>query len=119
MFKSSLIIINQRLTEFTLKMLLFFKRFYLFLQRGEGKEKEGEKLQCVIASRAPPTGDLASNTGMCCDWELNQRPFGLQASAQSTELHQPRQKIVTFIDDGFLIFFLAKCLTLASEPDLK
>ena len=26
---------------------------------------------------------------MCPDWELNQRPFGSQACAQSTELHQP------------------------------
>ena len=26
--------------------------------------------------------------GMYPDWELNQRPFGLQAGTQSTELHQ-------------------------------
>ena len=37
----------------------------------------------------PPTGDLAHNPGMCPDWELNPRPFGLQASTQSTEPHQP------------------------------
>ena len=37
----------------------------------------------------PLTGDLAHNPGMCPDWESNQWPFGLQASAQSTELHQP------------------------------
>ena len=36
-----------------------------------------------------PTGDVAPNPGMCPDWELNQRPFSLQAGAQSTEPHQP------------------------------
>ena len=42
----------------------------------------------MVASRAPPTGDLACNPGVCPDWESNQRPFGSQASAQSTEPHQ-------------------------------
>ena len=28
---------------------------------------------------------------MCPDWESNRRPSGLQASAQSTEPHQPVQ----------------------------
>ena len=37
----------------------------------------------------PPTGDLACNPGIYPDWELNQQPFGLQASIQSTEPHQP------------------------------
>ena len=36
----------------------------------------------------PPTGDLARNPGICPDWESNQRPFGPQAGAQSTEPHQ-------------------------------
>ena len=67
---------------------------YLFLERREGREKEGEKHQCVAASWVPPTGDLAWNPGMCPDWELNQRPFGSQANAQSTELHQPGQETV-------------------------
>ena len=48
-----------------------------------------EKQQCVGASCASPTGDLACNPGMCPDWELNQQPFGSQASAQSSEPHQP------------------------------
>ena len=43
----------------------------------------------MTASHAPPTGDLICNPGLCPDWELNQRPFGLQASTQSTEQHQP------------------------------
>ena len=36
-----------------------------------------------------PSGDLAYNLGMRADWKLNRRPFGLQASTQSTEPHQP------------------------------
>ena len=39
---------------------IFFKDFiYLFLERG----REGEN-QCVVASCAPPTGDLARNPGV-------------------------------------------------------
>ena len=38
---------------------------YLFLERGEGKEKEGENHQCVVVSRASPTGDLAHNPSTC------------------------------------------------------
>ena len=49
----------------------------------------GEKHLCVVASQAPPIGDLAHNPGMCPDWELNWRPFCSQAGAQSTEPHQP------------------------------
>ena len=52
-------------------------------------EREGEKHQCVVAPHVSPTGDLVCNTGMCPNWEPNQQPFGLQARAQSTELHQP------------------------------
>ena len=43
----------------------------------------------MVASCAPPTGDLACNPGMCPDWDLNQRPFASQSSAQSTESCQP------------------------------
>ena len=43
--------------------MTFFKDFIylLFLERGEGRGKEGEKHQCVVDSRATPTGDLARN----------------------------------------------------------
>ena len=69
----------------------FLKRFYLFIfrERGRKGEREGEKHQCVIASHTPLTWDLACNPGMCPDWESNWQPFGSQAHAQSTELHQP------------------------------
>ena len=77
---------------FFLKVLFI----YLFRERGREGEREGEKHRCVVASHwsgninhAAPTGDLACNPGMCPDWESNQRPFGLQAGIQSTELRQP------------------------------
>ena len=72
----------------------FLKRFYLFILREKGREgeREGEKHQCVVASHASPTGNLACSPGMCPDWELNQQPFGSWAHTQSTELHQPGHK---------------------------
>ena len=47
---------------------------YLIIFRAKGREGErkGEKHQCVVASRIPPTGDLAHNPDVCPDWELNQ-----------------------------------------------
>ena len=51
-------------------MYYFLKDFiYLFLEIGEGKAKEGEKNQCVVAAWVPPTADPACNPGMCPDWE--------------------------------------------------
>ena len=75
----------------------FFKKdfIYLFLERGEGREKEREKniivqeKHSLVASHTPPNGDLAHNLGMCPHWEKNQPPFGSQARVQSTEPHQP------------------------------
>ena len=67
----------------------FFKILFncLFLEGMEG-EREGEKHQCMVASHAPPTGDLACHPGMWPYWESNQQPFGSQACAQAIELHQ-------------------------------
>ena len=59
---------------------LLFKKYifysFIFRKRGREREREGEKHQCVAASRAPPTGYLAHNPGMCPDWESNWQPFG-------------------------------------------
>ena len=70
------------------------KIFYLCIFReGEAREKRRERnVNVWVASRTPPTGDLVCNPGMCPDWESNQRRFGLQASTQSTEPHQPGLK---------------------------
>ena len=72
-----------------LVFFFFLKSLFIFRQRGREGEREGEKHQCVVASHKPPTRDLARNPGMCPDWESNRGPFGSQARAQSTELHQP------------------------------
>ena len=41
----------------------FLKRFYLFIFRKREREREraGNKYHCVVASCAPPTGDLPAN----------------------------------------------------------
>ena len=54
---------------------------------GRERDRDEEKHQCVVASHMVPTGDLAPNPGMCPDWELNWRPFGLQVGTQSTEIY--------------------------------
>ena len=82
---------------------------YLFTYVKTEGEKEEEKQQYVVASCAPPAGDLAHNPGMYPDWELNQWSFGLQAGAQSTEPHQPGQQFKTcelFISGIFCLIFL-------------
>ena len=43
----------------------------------------------MLASHVPSTGNLAWNSGMCPDWELNLQPFGSQAGTQFTEPQQP------------------------------
>ena len=66
---------------------IFFLDFiYLYLERGEEKEKEGERnihvreKYWLVASHTPPNGDLTHNPGVCPDWELNLWPFGSQAA---------------------------------------
>ena len=71
-----------------LLIYLFLKVLCIYFQREKKGGRKGEKHQCVVASHVPPTGDLACSPGMCSDWELNLRPFGSQASSQSTEPHQ-------------------------------
>ena len=76
-------------------MVFFFKKdfIYLFLDRGVGEERERNINVWLSLARAP-TGDLTCNAGMCPDQELNQRPFGSQARAQSTEPHWPGLNMV-------------------------
>ena len=66
----------------------FFKILFIYFQRKGGK-KEGEKYQCLVASRTPPAEDLVCNPGMCPDWESNRQPFLSQTGGQSIEPHQP------------------------------
>ena len=77
---------------------MFFLDFiYLFLERGEGREKKRERnINVWLPLVRPPTGDTACNPGMCPDWESNHRPFVSQAGTQSTEPHQPGQESFIF-----------------------
>ena len=73
--------------------LLILKIFiYLFLERGEGKETGKETSLCkreTVAPHMPQPGTWPANQAYALNWELNWRPFILQAGAQSTEPHQP------------------------------
>ena len=91
---------------FKLNLLVYFSRFiYLFSERRE-EEREGEKhwcardtsIGCLLHASA---GDLACNPGMHPDWESKWRPFGSQASTQSTELHQPGLFITSYVCLGW------------------
>ena len=57
-------------------VMTFLKRFYLFLERGEGREKAGRESR--VASCTPPAKDLAHNPGMWYDWDSNQQMFAGQ-----------------------------------------
>ena len=73
----------------------FFKDvIYWFLERGEGRERERERnINVWLLLTCPEPGDLVHNPGLCPDWESNQRPFGSQADAHSTEPHQPGHEL--------------------------
>ena len=78
----------------------------MYFYRGEEREKEGEKHQCVIASQGPPTGDLACNPGMCPpDWESNWQLFGSQACAQFTS-HTSQCSHIKVLSRGIKLWLL-------------
>ena len=94
---------KKKLKELIITKPLYFLNFiYLFLERGEGKEKDRERNISVgethgsVASHTLPTGELAHNPGMCPNWESNWRPFISQASTHSTESPQPGPKPLSY-----------------------
>ncbi|KAF6081718.1 hypothetical protein HJG60_008738 [Phyllostomus discolor] len=87
---------------FCFLFFVFFLRFYLFLERGEGRAKEGEKHQYVVASHTPPTGTWPAT--QACALTGNP-PFGSQACVQSTAPHQPGL-IVVFIEFPYWLMML-------------
>ena len=72
---------------------LLKKILFSFREMGMEGERDGEKHQCVrdtsISCLSQTLNQRPGNPGMCPNWELNQWPFCSQASAQSTEPHQP------------------------------
>ena len=70
---------------------LFIKYFiYLFVERGEGREKERERnINLWLPLLRPLLETWPRNPAMCPDCESNRWPFGSQAGTQSNEPHQP------------------------------
>ena len=58
---------------------------HLFLESGEGREKEKERNVDQSPLARAPTGDGTHNLGMCPYKESNRRPFGLWDNAQPTQ----------------------------------
>ena len=56
---------------FIIIIIIIIIKDFIFRERGREGQREGEKYWYVVASPAPPTGDLARNPGMCPDWESN------------------------------------------------
>ena len=96
----------------------FEKILFIYLERGERKNKERERnINVWFPLTCPPTADQACNAGMCPDWEWNRQPFGLLARAQSTEsTSQGSMSFNTlfsllFCSKYFLIYFVISPLT--------
>ena len=76
--------------------LIFLKKkkiVFIFTQRGREGEREEEKHQHMVASHAPPTGDLGHNPDMCP--RLGIKPAILwfaKAGALSIETQEPGLK---------------------------
>ena len=79
----------------------FLKDFiYLFLEGGERREKERERnISVRLRLMCPIPGNLASNPGMCPDWESTQWPFG----------SQPTLNPLTYTSQGYFFFFFIYC----------
>ena len=74
-------------------LLLFFKKILFISSESGGRKRNRETSMCERNIDGLPlagalAGDQTYNPGMCPDWELNWRPFGLQDDTQPTEPHQ-------------------------------
>ena len=76
---------------------IFFKRDFIFTERGSEREREERNISVWLPLTCPLLGDLACNPGMCPDWESNQRPFGLQARSRSIHWATPDRAIEAFL----------------------
>ena len=75
----------------------FFKRCYLFLERGEVRKKERKRTINVRNIDQLPFRDVAHNPGMFPDRDPNQPPVSLRDNAQPTEPHQSGQVSVSLL----------------------
>ena len=79
--------------------MLSKKMFYLFLERGERREKERDRNRTTVVRekhQSVANWGLACNPGMCPDRESNQGPFALWEDAQPTEPHRSGLKTIHF-----------------------
>ena len=100
----------------------FFKLFiYLFLEEGREAEREGEKHQCVVASRSPPTGTWPATqacalTGNQTSDPLVCRPalHPLNHTSQSGKATYFRKRFSEMLDslsNTSLYIWISQCLT--------
>ena len=78
----------------------FLKKYftYLFLERGEGREKERERnINVWLPLTYPPLGTWPATQACALDWGSNWQPPALQFGAQSTEPHQPGTKVLSYL----------------------
>ena len=77
--------------DFILIFVFMFKDFiYLFLDGGEGWEKEGERnVNVWLPLVCPLLGTWPATQARAPDWESSQRLFGSQTGVQSSEPHPP------------------------------
>ena len=70
----------------------------MFLDREEEREKERERnINVWLSLTHPLLGTWPTTQACALIWELNLQPFGSQASAQSTEPHQPGLRLVQIL----------------------
>ena len=75
--------------QFLIYIFFYFFNIYLFIfrQRGREEERKGEKHQCLVVSHMPHVWGPGLQPRHVP--QLGIKPFGSQASPQSTESHQP------------------------------
>ena len=79
--------------------VIIFLRFYLFIFRGEGKgRREGEKHQCVVASRVCPAGNWPATQG--CALTGNQIVTFWFTGPRSIHWATPARAEVKFLKTG-------------------
>ena len=88
---------------------IHFLRFYLFLERGGGMQKEREKTSMleINVDQVPlvriPNADQTHHPGMCPDPESNQQPFASRDNAQQRYTSQSQVYMFVII---YLIIIL-------------
>ena len=82
----------------SLVILFVFKILFIyFLERGEGREKERERIINVwLPLSHPLLGNQARNPGLCPDWESNQQHFVSQPALNP--LSHPSQSSLLILD---------------------